>query len=99
MLVSLRQAFVVLGAQPPAQNTLQVLDTLLQRGCLRIVARVQRDLDLAQALDVDALIGRCEQIRSRRGEYGLQALFQVVALFHPQTDLRIELAELRIDRG
>src|SRR5499425_1739049 len=83
------QSLVVLGFQPPRERPAQAVRTLAKRKRLRVVGVAELLFDACDALAGDLLLRSRQIIRPRRGQDGLQAFGEVLALLEAQTHPRI----------
>src|SRR5215467_9916315 len=92
-----RQPLVVLGFQPPRKRPAQAVRALTKRKRFGFVRVAELLFDACDALACGLLLRSRQIIRPRRGQDGLQAFGEVLALLEAQTHPRIQLLELRVD--
>src|SRR5262245_63262294 len=91
------QPLVVLRFQLPSECAAQPGCTFAKRKRFGVVRVAELLLDECNAVALNPLVLCCQVIRPWRGQHGLQALAEMLALLESQAHPRIEFAELSIE--
>jgi len=91
------QPVVVLGFHPPSERAAQAYRALPKCERFGVVRVAEPLVDECDAFASDLLLCSRQITRPRRGQDGLQAFGEVLALLQAQANPRIQLSELRVD--